>query len=121
MRRYKFDFKDTDDSDYPRHVKFYDKFEQCLDEGEGDIDELVHEVQYFMMSMGYLECQARSVVYLNWKAYGHPDYSSEYLVTFEDDDTSYASVAKWDDEKQEWNTKRKIKAWCDLPPAYERF
>lgn len=114
MRKYKFEFKSNDDPDFPEHVKFSDKFESYLDEGETDIDEFIRETKHFLLARGFHRHNIDGVVFIHWNFYKKPEYTGEYLVTITGE--TYATTAKYDVDEDKWNIdKNNIIAWAEMP------
>lgn len=113
MRKYKFEFKSNDDPEFPEHVKFNDKFNSYLDDGETDLDEFVREAKRFMVARGFHRHNVDGIIYLHWNFYGKPDYTDEYLVTLKKQE--YATVAKYN-INEGWNIDEEdIIAWAEMP------
>ena len=115
MRTYKFEYKNTDDPSFPVNVKFKDKFESYLDDGETDLDELAREVRYFIKAQGYNEGMASGMVFINWHLteYVSPECNDIYLITLRDHD--YAEADNWIDDHWENHNKEDVEAWADMP------
>ena len=114
MRKYMFEFKSDDDPDFPEHVKFTNKFESYLEEGETDIDEFVREARHFMLARGFHRHSVDGIVFLNWRFWDEPEYTGEFLVILKGEE--YSTTAKYDLNEDKWNIdKDNIIAWAEMP------